>query len=144
MSKYNLRVTIACPEDLLDKANQLALILGESPADDKTFINLYWKDESNTYYSVSSTLAQSTFSNTATSELSIPSHAPNANLEMAIEAQELLQIGNPENPVTANSGTISAIVDVKESSALDHIELMGLTKISEDDEYFSNNIIKGI
>ena len=37
MTKYQQRATIAVPEPLIAEANQLALALGESAADDQTF-----------------------------------------------------------------------------------------------------------
>ena len=51
---YTARITIAVPTELMDQANQLALLIGESPADVNTFTTArYTKDGVD--YAVSST-----------------------------------------------------------------------------------------
>jgi hypothetical protein len=56
-SKYTIRATIACPEDMISDGNQFALAIGESMADDKTFGPVRWQDDLGNRYSVVSTVA---------------------------------------------------------------------------------------
>ena len=56
MSLYNKRITIAVPQSLIDEANQLALIAGESPDDVNTFTDANWEDAEGNLYAVCSTV----------------------------------------------------------------------------------------
>lgn len=56
MSQYTHRMTLAVPESLLSQANQLALIVGESSDDDKTFTTANWQDKDGNSYAVCSTM----------------------------------------------------------------------------------------
>lgn len=55
MSQYTHRMTLVVPESLMSQANQLALIVGESSDDDKTFITTNWQDKDGNLYAVCST-----------------------------------------------------------------------------------------
>ena len=54
MSQYTHRITLAVPEQLMTQANQLALFVGESEHDDKTFSNANWQDKDGNLYAVCS------------------------------------------------------------------------------------------
>lgn len=56
MSGYKHRMSLAVPQALMDKANQLALIAGESADDDKTFTVANWQDKDGNLYAVCSTV----------------------------------------------------------------------------------------
>lgn len=56
MSQYIHRMTIVVPESLMSQANQLALIVGESSDDDKTFTTTDWQDKDGNLYAVCSTM----------------------------------------------------------------------------------------
>lgn len=49
-----MRITIACPESLVDAANHLAMAHGTSLADAWTFRDPIWRDEAGQYYAVCS------------------------------------------------------------------------------------------
>lgn len=129
MTDYTRRTTIACPASLIDDANQFALVLGESPTDDRTFGTLGWQDANGNLYAVASTVATETFQPRATEPLTAPDHAPDADLEAAGRAQAALVIGTLAEPATATPTTLAAIVGASTDSALDHLAAMGLTRV---------------
>ena len=45
MSDYKHRMSLAVPQALMPQANQLALIVGVSSDDDKTFTAANWQDK---------------------------------------------------------------------------------------------------
>lgn len=56
MSDYKHRMTLVVPKSLMPAANQLALIAGESPDDDKTFTEASYQDADGNLYAVCSTV----------------------------------------------------------------------------------------
>ena len=127
-TEYIQRATTATPLAHIPDANQLALCLGESSADDKTFTSASSQDEQGNLYAVSSTVAKPIFSQMAGQLLQAPDHAPNMNLEAATRAQSLLQINNG----TASPDVIAVILGDRLESAQDHIAALGLTPIPQD------------
>ena len=89
---YTNRATIAAPLAHTPDANQLALCLGESPADDQTFTAASYQDAQGNLYSVASTVAKPIFAELAGQPLQAPDHAPDMDVEAATRAQALLQI----------------------------------------------------
>ena len=71
---YQLRVTIAVPAAYIADANQLALVLGESAADDQTFTEPRWQGSSGNLYAVCSTVAKPVFAELASQPLQAPAH----------------------------------------------------------------------
>jgi len=126
-TEYTQRVTIAAPELLTSLANELALCLGESRADDQTFIGANYQDVDGNLYSVASTVAKSVFAEMAGLPLQAPDHAPGMDLEAATRAQALLQINNG----TAGPDVIAVILGSNADSAQDHIAALGLKKVLE-------------
>jgi hypothetical protein len=125
---YTSRATIAVPELLTPKANQLALCLGESRADDQTFVGSSYQDENGSLYSVASTVAKPIFAELAGQQLQAPAHAPDMDVEAATRAQALLQI----NGGKATPDAIAVILGGRLESAQDHIAALGLTPIPQD------------
>ncbi|MFP4104866.1 MAG: hypothetical protein ACLFVU_02155 [Phycisphaerae bacterium] len=136
-TQYQLRTTIAVPESLISGANQLALVLGESPADDRTFGTPRWQDEDGNLYAVSSTVAKPVFAENASKPLEAPDFAPDADIEAATHAQDVLKIEdrtNGSDPVAANPDHIAVIIDDRFASAREHIESMGLSSVPREDD----------
>ena len=127
-TEYTQRVTIAAPELLTSLANELALCLGESRADDQTFIGANYQDVDGNLYSVASTVAKSVFAEMAGQQLKAPAHAPGMDLEAATRAQALLQI----NGGIASPDVIAVILGDRKESAQDHINALGLTRVEQD------------
>ena len=123
MTKYQQRATIAVPEPLIPDANQLALCLGESAADDQTFGAATYQDDEGNLYAVCSTVAKPIFAQLASQPLQAPNHAPGVDLEAATRAQARLQI----NGGIATPDVIAVILSARTESAQDHIAVLGLT-----------------
>ena len=127
---YRHRVTIATPLAHIPDANQLALALGESAADDKTFNTAAWQDAEGNLYAVSSTVAKPIFAELAGQPLQAPDHAPDMDVAAATRAQALLQI----NGGIATPDVIAVILGNRLESAQDHIAALGLTRVEQDTE----------
>jgi len=127
-TQYQQRATIAAPAQHIQDANQLALCLGESSADDQTFTTASYQDTQGNLYALCSTVAKSIFADLAGQPLQAPDHAPDMDVEAATRAQALLQI----NGGTASPDVIAVILGDRKESAQDHIRAMGLTPMPQD------------
>ena len=125
---YRQRATIAAPAAHLPDANQLALCLGESSADDQTFTTASYQDAQGNLYAVCSTVAKPIFAEMAGQPLQAPDHAPGMDLAAATRAQSLLQI----NGGIATPDVIAVILGSRLESAQDHIQMLGLTRIEQE------------
>lgn len=119
------RVTIACPEALIEDANQLASCLGYCPDDALTYGAPIWLDAAGNRYSVASTLVGPDFVAAAGSPLKEP--AWGANMDAAAIAQAAIRIGNPEAPKTCRAAP-DALVAVFGDDQWTALALMGLTR----------------
>jgi len=122
-TEYTQIATIAVPEPLISDANQLALALGESAADDQTFGAASYQDAGGNLYAVCSTVAKPIFAQLASQPLQAPNHAPGVDLEAATRAQAQLQI----NGGIATPNVIAVILGGSAERAQDHIAVLGLT-----------------
>ena len=137
MSNYTQRVTIATPIAHIQDANQLALALGESIADDKTFTTASYQDTEGNLYAVASTVVKLVFAEMAGQPLKAPSHSPAMDLAAATRAQSLLQI----NKGIATPDVIAVILGGNDESAQEHIKRLGLDRVPEP-EYKKNEVAK--
>ncbi len=89
MSEYKHRMSLAVPQTLMSKANQLALIVGESSDDDKTFTSANWQDRDGNLHAVCSTVIKPVvlglFGINLT-DITLPDHAINADVTAAQQA----------------------------------------------------------
>jgi len=122
---YLQKATIATPAAHIPDANQLALCLGESSADDQTFGAANYQDAEGNLYAVCSTVAKPIFAQIAGQPLQAPDHAPDMDLEAATRAQALLMI----NGGTASPDVIAVILGDRKESAQDHIAALGLSRV---------------
>ena len=122
---YVQRATIAAPVNHMPDANQLALALGESSADDQTFTSASYQDAGGNLYSVASTVANLIFAELAGQPLQAPDHAPDMDLAAATRSQALLQI----NGGKATPDVIAVILGGRLESAQDHIAALGLSRV---------------
>lgn len=127
MSRYVMRVTIFAPQAMIADANQLALCLGQSAEDDKTFGGGHWEDAIGNLYSVASTLVTDAFVTGAASQLVAPDFAPDVDLTAAGRAQAALVIYDPDVPVQAGPDRILAIINDSGSAA---ISIAGVSEAS--------------
>ena len=122
---YVQKATIAAPAAHISDANQLALALGGSSADDQTFVGASYQDAQGNLYAVCSTVAKSIFAEFAGQPLQAPDHSPGMDLAAATRAQALLQINNG----TASPDVIAVILGDRLESAQDHIAALGLSRV---------------
>ena len=127
---YKNRATVSAPVAHIAEANQLALCLGESSADDQTFTTASYQDAQGNLYAVCSTVAKPIFAQMAGQRLQAPDHAPGMDLVAATRAQALLQI----NDGKASPKVIAVILGDRLESAQDHIAALGLTRVEQDSE----------
>jgi len=125
---YKKRATIAAPIAKIPDANQLALCLGESAADNQTFTAASYQDAQGRLYAVCSTVAKPIFSQLAGQPLQAPDHALGMDLVAATRAQGMLQI----NGGIATPDVIAVILGNRLESAQDHIAALGLTQIEQE------------
>jgi hypothetical protein len=127
-TQYQQRATIAAPAAHIPDANQLALCLGESTQDERTFTVASYQDASGNLYAVASTVTKPIFAEMAGQPLQAPDHARGMDLAAATRAQALLQI----NGGIATPDVIAVILGDRLESAQDHIQILGLTPIPQD------------
>ena len=127
---YQQKATIATPAAHIPDANQLALALGESSADDQTFSTASYQDAQGNLYAVASTVAKPVFAQLAGQPLQAPDHAPDMDLAAATRAQGMLQI----NGGAVSPDVIAVILGDRLESAQDHIAALGLISIPQTDQ----------
>ena len=122
---YTSRITIAVPMNLIDQANQLALLIGESPADAQTFTQArYTKD--GIEYALSSTACVPKVVSYLTEGLP---HDPESCDILNPNDADLLQAG--EAFVAIQQGLILVSTEIDPSAA---IEELGIEPIQDNDE----------
>jgi len=125
---YQQKATIATPAAHIPDANQLALALGESSADDQTFSTASYQDAQGNLYAVASTVAKPVFAQLAGQPLQAPDHAPDMDLAAATRAQGMLQI----NGGAVSPDVIAVILGNRLESAQDHIAALGLERVQQE------------
>jgi hypothetical protein len=128
-TQYTDRLTLAIPESLMDAANQLALIMGESAADVNTFTQANWQDVSGNLYAVCSAVSKSTVVNALSSGLPdpLPAHADSADVALAQQALDAIEVYG--EGVTVGFGKIVLAID---GNPLDALAGIGLTIIEQE------------
>lgn len=121
-TEYIHRVTIAVPENLIEKANHLACIVGESAEDINTFREANWQDADGNLYAVASTVAKPIFLEAAQGLPETTSHADGI-ADRTLAQQALDTLNQP--------GGIQMIVDV---DPLEALGTMGLFMVHTDDD----------
>ena len=130
MSEYKHRMSLAVPQALMAKANQLALIVGESEPDDKTFTVANWQDANGNLYAVCSTAIKPVvlglFGINLT-DITLPIHAINADITAAQQALDKVVKYKYGDKVSATK--IMCAIDFEPLQAFSD---MGLTIIESD------------
>lgn len=119
---YIYRITVAAPESMLEKANHLALLIGESADDINTFGNPSYQDQGGNLYAVISAVATNRLMGVYTTRTvpEIPAHAEGViDIDKAQSALETIN----------QPGGMIMIVDVDSQTALAQ---MGLTPVPVD------------
>lgn len=92
MTQYKHRITLIVPEQHMDIANHLALIMGESTSDISTFVTADWQDSEGNLYSVCSAASKPVVLGALTKGLPapLPPHATAADVTKAQQALGLI------------------------------------------------------
>lgn len=130
MSQYTHRMSLAVPQALMDKANQLALIVGVSEYDDKTFTTANWQDKDGNLYAVCSTVIKPVvlgLFGISLTDITLPTHASNADVTVAQQALDKVVMYKQGDKVSTTS--IMCAIDFEPLTAFAG---MGLTIIESD------------
>lgn len=126
-----MRITVACPENLIDDANHLAMVLAESVADSETYRNPSWQDSEGNLYAAASFVANEEWIGRAQTELTRPDWDTENVIDMvaANRAQAALVFEVSPNTVTA---TPTALTALGGPSGREALEAMGLTQVIQE------------
>ena len=130
MSEYNHRMTLIVPELMIPQANQLALIVGVSEHDDKTFTTANWQDKDGNLYAVCSTVIKPVvlgLFGVSLTDVTLPAHAINADVTAAQQALDRVVMYKQGDKASTTS--IMCAIDFE---PLQVFSDMGLTIISEE------------
>ena len=120
-------VTVACPEAIIPDANDLAMVLAFSPADELTYGALNWQDAAGNLYAAASFEARDEWVIGAQSELTRPEWDVEpyvVNMAAARRAQAALVFA--QEGVDSTASTLTAIAGMDGLAAL---AAMGLTLV---------------
>ena len=124
-----MRITVACTEALIADANNLAMVLAFSPADELTYGALNWQDAAGNLYAAASFEARDEWVIGAQSELTRPEWDVEpyvVNMTGAGRAHAALVFA--QEAVEATPTTLTAIAGMDGLAAL---AAMGLTLVEE-------------
>lgn len=130
MSDYKHRMSLAVPQALVDKANQLALIVGVSEYDNETFTVANWQDKDGNLYSVCSTVIKPVvlgLFGISLADITLPIHAINADITAAQKALDKVVMYKQGDKSSTTS--IMCAIDFEPLAAFAD---MGLTIIEGD------------
>ena len=133
MSDYKHRMSLAVPQALMAKANQLALIVGESSDDDKTFTTANWQDANGNLYAVCSTVIKPVVLSLLGQDVSDSIlKAEGADTAMAQQAMNVLDMY--VEGAKASPDKISIAIDVEPMVFFDYIGLTAVVDMPSDDK----------
>lgn len=134
MSQYKHRITLVVPENYMDHANQLALIMGESSVDIRTFTIADWRDPEGNAYAVCSTVCKPVVINALHGGLPspLPNHASDADV---IKAQQALDmIVQYDVGVKVSPDHIVLAIDYEPHKVFDAVGILMVSGDELDDE----------
>lgn len=127
MGEYRHRMTVIVPENMIEEANHLALIAGESPDDINTFKDSNWQDINGYKYAIcSAAIKPIVLSLLGTPLTDSVLTAEGVNLELAQAALDLVVLYEEDDILNLNHITIAIDKDpleVLQALGLEHIEL---------------------
>jgi hypothetical protein len=132
---YQFRATIIAPDAMRDDANQLAMILGSGPADEKTFGEPRYEDAAGNLYAVASTVATVNFEPIATSTLERPAWDGEpyvVNMTGAERAQAALYIHGQHGTNGASTDRVWVLLEPAPGNAQAAISLAGVSRVEDE------------
>lgn len=130
MTQYKHRITLIVPEQYIDIANHLALVMGESAADIDTFTEANWQDAEGNLYSVCSAACKPIVLSALTKGLPnpLPAHATAADVTKAQQALNWIVLY--ETDVMASVEKIVLAIDYDPHEVFDDV---GLSMVVDDE-----------
>ena len=127
-------LTIAVPAAHVADANDLAMALGFSTADEQTYGNPSWQDTAGNLYSAASLGASDGFVTTATSTMQRPEWDTEQYISMAAanRAQDLVVVWAADGDTDAPQANPNAITAIGGMNGLDALAAMGLTRMPQE------------
>ncbi len=124
MTQYTHRITLIVPEQYMDIANHLALIMGESTADIGTFKEANWQDVDGNLYAVCSATIKPVVLDALTTGLPdpLPAHATAADVTKAQQALDLIVLYDAG--VMASVDKIILAVDTQPQDTFESVGLV--------------------
>ena len=132
---YTSRLNVAVPESLMERANHLAVSIGEAAGDFYSFVNANWQDSQGNLYAVMSTQVTPLLFQYAGSPLEKRDFAPEEwSYKLASEAQLAVNIwfGPTEQQPEIPQAAPGVILGVVGDDPLSIFAAMGLTKLPEE------------
>ena len=126
------RITAACPEALLSDANNLAMVLAQSEADNQTYQGLNWQDADGNLYAAASWPAQAEWVVGAQSALTRPAWDTEPyviNMAAANRAQAALVFWTPDMGGDVPQAVTDKLTAIGGMSGQDALTAMGLTPV---------------
>jgi hypothetical protein len=125
-------VTIAVPAAHVADANDLAMALGFSTADQMTYGDPSWQDAAGNLYSAASLVGSDRFVQAATSTLQRPAWDAEQYISMAAanRAQDLVVLRLADGGTDAPQATPNAITAIGGMKGRDALAAMGLTHVA--------------
>jgi len=126
-----IRITLACPEGLIDEANYLVAALGSGPDDLATFAQAEWVDADGHRFSCASWEVASDWQERVAGNLLRPDwdRGDAVDLDLAQRAQSALRVWgadqHDEHPPLAEPGKLVALIGLTGAEAL---AAMGLAR----------------
>lgn len=128
-----MRLTIICPAQHRDDANNYAMVLGQSEADGLTYGDLKWQDADGNLYAAASLPVSEGFIERATGTLERPEwdeEPYTVNMAGAGRAQAALVFWVYDPAGTAPQAAPDKLTAIAGMDGLEALELMGLTPIT--------------
>ena len=129
MTQYIHRITLIVPEQHMDIANHLALVMGESPDDVNTFTHANWQDVGGNLYSVCSAASKPVVLGALSKGLpALPVHAAEADVTKAQQALELIELYD-----VGMMASVDKIILAVDTHPQDTFESAGLSRVVHED-----------
>ena len=129
-----MRITVACPEALIPDANNLAMVLAFSPADELTYGALNWQDAAGNLYAAASFEARDEWVIGAQSELTRPGWDVEpyvVNMTGAGRAQAALVFYVTDGEIDPPQAATDKLTATGGMDGLAALSAMGLTLVEE-------------
>lgn len=125
-----MRLTAACPAEMLSDANHLTMALSFGPADGRTYIGLNWQDAAGNLYAAASFVTDEGWPTAATRALERPAWDKTTHVNMTgagrAQLELVMWLGGSDPVPQAAAGNLTVVAGEDGPAAL---AAMGLTPV---------------